>query len=472
MGALPLHLIHRIKNSVIYSLPRHSDGDRKKDKMAKRKTHLTVSQRCRIEFGLAAGESLRTIAKEIDVHPSTISREIEKHSCTSTKGCYGRMNQCIHRQDCKLSNLCGTHCPGSGAPCSRCSIHNCNTICSNVKFIGCEKRDARTAKVCNGCQNEKSCHKLKKFYIAHKAHEDYLKVLSEHRQGAALEDWELKHLDELVSPKIKDGQSIHHICVTSAAELTRNERTIQRYVNQGILSAKRGDLKRACMVRPRKSLAKAYQHKVETGCYVKRTYQNYEKFLSDNPGIRSVYMDLVIGRPGGVCLLTLHWVTAGFMIGVLIPNKCAASVTAVFDRLYTELGYELFAKLFPVILTDRGTEFSNPSRIEFTEGGERRTYVFFCDPMNSNQKSQLERNHELVREILPKGVSFDNLTQNQVSLALSHVNAYVRLSQCNRTPFEVFEFLYGNGTAEKLHISKIDPKEVILKPQLVGIEVK
>lgn len=98
--------------------------------------------------------------------------------------------------------------------------------------------------------------------------------------------------------------------------------------------------------------------------------------------------------------------------------------------------------------------------------------MFFCDPMNSNQKSQLERNHEIVREILPKGVSFDALTQEQAYLALSHVNAYVRLAQGDRTPFEVFEFLYGEGTAAKLHIAKVDPKEVVLKPRLVGIEMK
>ena len=183
-------------------------------------------------------------------------------------------------------------------------------------------------------------------------------------------------------------------------------------------------------------------------------------------------MDLVIGRPGGVCLLTLHWLNAAFMVGILIPNKCAANVVAVFDRLYEELGPELFKRLFPVILTDRGTEFSYPSRIEKCEDGTKRTRVFFCDPMNSNQKSQLERNHELVREILPKGVSFDGLTQDQACLALSHVNAYVRLSQSNRTPYDVFEFLYGRGTAAKLHIAKIDPREVVLKPRLVGIEVK
>ena len=218
------------------------------------------------------------------------------------------------------------------------------------------------------------------------------------------------------------------------------------------------------MVRPRKSLAREYQHKVETGCYVGRAYVDYGKFLSEHPGVGPVYMDLLIGRIGGVCILTLHWPRAGFMTGILIPNKCAESVVAVFDRLYAELGTELFARLFPVILTDRGTEFSFPSRIEECEDGTKRTRVFFCDPMNSNQKSQLERNHEIVREILPKGVSFDSLTQEQADLAFSHVNAYVRGTLDDKTPYEVFEFLYGEGTAAKLHIAKID-QSAFTRPQ-------
>jgi len=230
---------------------------------------MVGTQRCRIEFGLAAGESERQIAKAIGVSLSTVSREVRKHTYESFKGCYGRANQCVHRSDCRLTAVCGD-CPAKGAPCARCSYRNCNRFCGQVEYIDCEQRHLRTAKVCNGCPDEKKCHKRKFFYIASRAQEDYRRDLSEKRQGAALEPWEREYIDEIVSPKIKAGQSVHHICVTNAAKLTRNERTIQCYVNYGVLSAKRGDLKRACMVRPRKSLAKEYQHKVETGCYVGR----------------------------------------------------------------------------------------------------------------------------------------------------------------------------------------------------------
>lgn len=433
---------------------------------------MSLAERCRIEAGLASGKSVRQIANDLGRSTSTVSREIGKHTSVSFKGCYGRRNQCVRRADCKVSNACDS-CPAKGgARCAVCSLVNCNRFCRFVEFIGCEKRGARPARVCNGCADEKRCHLRKIFYSADGAHDAYRRDLSEKRQGAALEPGELEYLDALVSPKIRDGQSVHHICVTNAAKLTRHERTIQRYLNYGVLSARRSDLKRACAIRPRKTLARAYQHKVETGCYVGRTYDDLQAFLAKNPGVEPVLMDLVIGRPGGTCLMTLHWPRAAFMIGAFIPNKCAESVVAVFERLYEELGPELFTRLFPVILTDRGTEFSAPSRIETAPDGSRRTRVYFCDPMNSNQKSRLERNHEIVREVLPKGTSFDGLSQPQADLLFSHVNADVRKSMNDRTPYDVFEFLYGKGTAARLHISRVDPKEIVLKPKLLGIEVK
>ena len=439
--------------------------------MVKGKKHLDLVKRANLESGLKDNKSLKSMGKEFGVSTSTLSREITKHTYESFKGCYGRANQCVHRASCTVHDICND-CPGSGSRCAVCSFRRCNRICAKVEHIDCEKRHLRTAGVCNGCPDEAKCHLRKFFYIATRAQEDYEKKLRESREGAAIEAGELKRIDDIVSPKIKDGQSVHHIHASQPGAFNCNERTLSRYLHYGMFTAKRGDMKRSCMVRERKPKSGDYAHKVEKGCYAGRDYRSYEAFRAANPGMRPVFMDLVIGRPGGQCLLTLHWPDSAFMIARVIPNKCADSVIAVFDKLYEELGHDLFAKLFALILTDRGTEFSNPSRIERTADGKERCRVFFCDPMNSNQKSQLERNHELVREILPKGTSFDALTQKDADLALSHVNAYVRLSQSDRTPYDVFEFIHGEGNAARLAIAKINPTEVVLKPRLLGIEVK
>lgn len=58
--------------------------------------------------------------------------------------------------------------------------------------------------------------------------------------------------------------------------------------------------------------------------------------------------------------------------------------------------------------------------------GEQRTQFFYCHPSSPFEKGACEVNHELLRRILPKGTSFDDLTQNDVNLIMSHINSYKR----------------------------------------------
>ena len=446
--------------------------------MVKGKKHLSPVERVQVEASLKAGKSVKQIARDLGRSASTVAREIRKRSVRSDKGTSFRPNQCARQKECGERGVCAGGCVAARElRCALCTHVGCNKVCPRFEPVRCAVRESRPGRVCNGCARERSCQLTKLYYVAAAAEKGYRKTLSESRQGAAIEEGELRRIDPVVTRGILSGQSLHHIFVTRPGFFTQDERTLSRYLHDGLFTAKRGDMKRSCMVRPRKALAKEYQHKVEKGCYVGRTYRDYEAFLDDNPGTETVLMDLVIGRPGGKCLLTLHFPAPAFMLAVLIPDKCAESVAGAFDALYARLGHDEFARLFPVVLTDRGTEFSNPSRLEFAAaggGGEpaRRCRVFFCDPMNSNQKSRIERNHEILREILPKGVSFDGLGQEDVDKAVAHVNAYVRQSQSDRTPREVFDFLYGEGTADRLGVARVDPADVCLKPRLLGIKMK
>ena len=298
---------------------------------------MSPADRAAFEAGLRMGKSLKQMSREFGRAPSTLARELKKHTCLSTKGLYGRGNQCVHRQTCQIHGLCKDM-KECHIKCSLCEFRRCTQFCGKCEFIECAKRRQRTGGVCNGCPDEKGCHRRKFFYIADRAHKDYRRVLSENRQGADIDNGELSYLDEIISPKIKDGQSMHHIFTSQPAAFTRNERTLSRYLHYGMFSAKRGDMKRSCMVKRRKPKSKEYEHKVETGCYIGRTFKDYAEFLSRNPGAMPVFMDLVIGRIGGKCLLTLHFVESAFMVGILIPNKCAENVVAVFDGLHGELG--------------------------------------------------------------------------------------------------------------------------------------
>jgi IS30 family transposase len=149
--------------------------------------------------------------------------------------------------------------------------------------------------------------------------------------------------------------------------------------------------------------------------------------MEKHPDFPLVQMDTVIGEQGGKCLMTIHFVETSFMLAFLRDANTSKSVIDIFNLLDKILGHELFDKLFPVILTDNGSEFSNPKAIELREysvsgKGCRRTYVFYCDPSKPYEKGAIEVNHELIRRILPKGTSFNNLTQQDISLMMNHIN--------------------------------------------------
>ena len=128
-------------------------------------------------------------------------------------------------------------------------------------------------------------------------------------------------------------------------------------------------------------------------------------------------MDSVIGRVEGKCLLTIHFVETSLMLAFLRDSNTSASVIQIINLLDKVLGNEDFSRLFPVILTDNGSEFSNPKAIEKRDTIPcSRTNVFYCDPSAPYQKGACEVNHELIRRILPKGSSFDDLTQKDIFL--------------------------------------------------------
>ncbi len=155
------------------------------------------------------------------------------------------------------------------------------------------------------------------------------------------------------------------------------------------------------------------------------------------------------------------------MLAFIRDNNTAKSVTDVFNRLYKLLGHDTFTNLFQVILTDRGNEFTDPLAIEFNENNERRTRVFYCDPQRSDQKGGCEVTHEMIRRVLPKKTSFDNLTQDDIALMMSHINSYNRKKLNNQSAHQLFSFINGEYILAALGIESIPANEINLTPLLL-----
>jgi len=155
------------------------------------------------------------------------------------------------------------------------------------------------------------------------------------------------------------------------------------------------------------------------------------------------------------------------MLAFIRERNTAQSVIDIFNDLYVKLGHNDFKKLFPVLLTDLGAEFSAPKKIEETTDGIIRTKVFFCEPMASWLKGSCEVNHELLRRVIPKHQSINHLDQEKTNLMMNHINSYKRGKLGNNTPYEIFERMYGVSILNKLGITFISPDEVVLRPSLV-----
>lgn len=422
--------------------------------------HLTLDDRITIQHMLESKDCFNAIAKTLGKNLTTVSREVKSRSVSVKSGAkanYKPFNECRNRHDCSVSKLCS---PCSNArnlrKCRGCKI--CNFKCPDFVKDEC-KRLQKPPYVCNGCGNIAFCTLEKKLYQAEVAHNKYKEVLSETRSGTSFSEEEIAELNRIITPLIKQSQSPHHICVSNKDSIMVSESTIYRLVDSQLISAKNIDLPRKVRYRRRK---KTVTMKVDKGCRIGRSISCFEAYMSEHPDTPIVQIDSVEGKKGGKVLLTIHFVKAEMMLAFLRDHNDSKSVTEIFNMLADGLGQDKFKTIFPVILADNGSEFSNPGAIEFDGNGVRRSHVFYCDPQASWQKGSAERNHEFIRCFIPKGVDMALYTQDDINTMMNHINSYSRESLGNKCPYDMFKFIYGNDLLDLLHCETIPTRMVTL----------
>ena len=259
--------------------------------------------------------------------------------------------------------------------------------------------------VCNTCPERKRCRLERHFYYGNKAQTFYEELLHSCREGVPLNKTSFYELDSAVTEGVKKG----------------------------------------------------------------RTYSDYKAYMELHPDFPVMEMDTVIGRIGGKTIMTWIFSPQNFMVGFLLDGKTSAEVTRVFDEMKDKCikNNVSFKNLVPVILTDNGSEFADVFSMETNHLCEKELSVFFCDPSSPWQKPHVEKNHTLLRDICPKGTSFDNLTQEKVNLIFSHVNSVSRKEFNGKSSYEMFEFAYGEKITSLFDIKKIPANEVIQSPALL-----
>lgn len=428
--------------------------------------HLSLNDRSAIQFKLNEGQSFRRIARDLDKSPATVSKEVRRHSISLVNGAVGRIpNKCIHKATCVVSGLCGSK-DCRLAYCRSCK--RCNTVCPDYQEEHCPLL-VHPPYVCNACDRSSRCVLRKSVYKAVSAHNAYRTKLSSCREGFSYSEEELRWLDQVLVPLVKKQQSIHHICATQADKLLCSERTIYKLIDQNALTVRNIDLPRKVRFRPRRPNK---PFKVDKSCRLGRTYQDFQNYIQEHPDTAIVQMDSVEGVKGGKVFLTIFFVQSDLLLIYLRDRNTSQSVIDVFNHLDETLGRPAFQRLFPLALADNGSEFSNPRAIEVDDAGQPRTRLFYCNPSSPYQKAAIERSHEFIRMVLPKGSSFDALTQDDASKLSCHINSLIRKKLNNLSPLTMFSFFHGDEILQKLGISAIPPDAVNLSPTLIRVAKK
>ena len=155
-----------------------------------------------------------------------------------------------------------------------------------------------------------------------------------------------------------------------------DEKTIYNYIDAGLLSVGNIDLPRKVRYRPRK---KKKTVRIDKQCHLGRTYDDYLEYMEANPDTAVVQMDSVEGKKGGKVLLTIFFSNSELMLAFIRDHNTARSVTEIFNSLDTILGRDIFQALFPVILTDRGSEFTDPTANDPIWNLTLQTGSYFCN---------------------------------------------------------------------------------------------
>ena len=325
--------------------------------------------------------------------------------------------------------------------------------------------------VCNGCERKKYCRKIHYLYSHDVAYHEYKKNLIEGRSHLKVTKEQIATINDIISPlMIHKHHSVNQIFIEHPEVIPFSKTTFYKYIDLGIFNVRNIDLARRVKFRIKKEYD--YQReKISPKIKVGRFYNDFKEYMEYHPNASIVEMDTVIGTKGGnggKCMLTLLFRQYNFMLIYLLPYKKAEYVTKVFESIKETIGIDEYKRLFEVILTDNGTEFSDPDSIEIDfKSGEKLVNLFYCDPNCSWQKGSIEKNHEYIRYILPKGTSFVGLNQSDCELIASHINSVPRLSLNNYSPYEAAYLFIGKDNLNKFKIKKIDYDDIDLSIRLL-----
>ena len=272
--------------------------------------HLNLQERYDIEDGLNKGYTVSAIARKLGRDRSTIAKEIKKHRI-GDESIGQHINDCMYRQYCQKKALCNA-CSGKLKKCSSCRNQDCRSFCRDYRSEQCINIVAAPY-VCNGCHCTYECRKAHFYFRANLAYDAYRALLKDTREGIGLTREELRELDCLITPLLRQGQSISHIFAAHKDEIPCSVKTVYNYIDQGIFTAHNLDLPKKVKYKERKKKRReaASDYAYREG----RTYKDFLEYMEKHPESNVVELDTVHGcNKTGNVMLTLLFRNCNFML--------------------------------------------------------------------------------------------------------------------------------------------------------------
>ncbi|WP_172453899.1 IS30 family transposase [Streptococcus dysgalactiae subsp. equisimilis] len=193
--------------------------------------------------------------------------------------------------------------------------------------------------------------------------------------------------------------------VNHPEEVVPSTKTIYRYIKEGLLAIKPIDLPK--MVSIRKRSKKVMKTNKKT---LGKSIEERPEYINDRSEFGHWEIDLVLGKKtkGEAVMLTLVERQTRYALGVKLEDKQSPTINRAVTHLISQ---------YPIasITADNGSEFSLLSNLEAVD-------VYFAHPYSSHERGTNENFNGLLREYVPKGISLNPLTSEELDNYLTAIN--------------------------------------------------
>ena len=406
--------------------------------------HFTLETRKLIEERLNESKTITEISNELQRDRSNIGKEIMKHRIATFPSTFNYDHPCLKHVNCSMKT------------------YECYKTCKNIEIKLCENLIS-SPHVCNGCQKKKYCRHVRYYYNAVEANNEYVNSWKKDRSKLRYTPLELDILNNDFKVLVLNCKSIYHaLIVINKRGFNFKISTIYKQIERGQLALKKSDLPRCRKTKQKEVRDKSYKRDIDG-----HTYEDYNSYKEENPNAVETQMDTVEGikENDAPVFFTIEIVDIKFILIFKLTSQNAKEVSNKLKLLKQILGNEIIEKIFEILLTDNGKEFI---RLDDLKEILPNANIFYCHPYSSYEKGNIENNHELIRRVIPKGVSLKCYTQKDLDLLCSHINSLYRESLDGKCPFDLVENYISKDVLDKLNLKRIDDDKVVLVPKLLG----